>query len=324
MARRYDRYAIVATLLVAGCDLVFPPGAGPSTDSALGDGGRPDGSPLVDTDGDGVFDDTDNCVDVMNLDQHDEDEDGLGDACDNCRAVDNVDQHDEDGDASGDVCDSCPGMNGGDNDSAPQDGVGDTCDPNPCDPNDLRASFDSFVSDPGWASDNPTAWSHGSGGITVSTTGTTRYVAPYMPGLASVMTSFTLDSTTSFEIGVEALAQNNLSWNAVRCTIVDDGKGDRVLQIATNVEPALDGQGFSSAIEAPAYLILRLVGDGSGGIHAYCEMRYVDGVVQVSSNFSGVPTPGVFVGLYANKVDARFQWFEVVTRGNDQPAAGCP
>jgi hypothetical protein len=58
----------------------------------------------VDTDGDGVFDDVDNCVNVVNADQADTDTDGLGDACDNCPSVANVAQADADSDGTGDVC----------------------------------------------------------------------------------------------------------------------------------------------------------------------------------------------------------------------------
>ena len=42
---------------------------------------------VVDTDGDGVGDDTDNCPNVANADQADADGDGIGDACDECPTV---------------------------------------------------------------------------------------------------------------------------------------------------------------------------------------------------------------------------------------------
>ena len=71
-----------------------------------------------DTDGDGVVDSVDNCVDIANADQADMDEDGLGDICDNdidgdgvlniddnCPETPNADQADGDGDGLGDVCD---------------------------------------------------------------------------------------------------------------------------------------------------------------------------------------------------------------------------
>lgn len=60
---------------------------------------------LPDGDGDGVPDETDNCVSIFNPTQTNADADSLGDACDNCVAVTNDDQADADFDGIGDVCD---------------------------------------------------------------------------------------------------------------------------------------------------------------------------------------------------------------------------
>ncbi|RMG93887.1 MAG: hypothetical protein D6706_14650, partial [Chloroflexi bacterium] len=72
----------------------------------------------IDSDGDGVTDDVDNCVSDPNPDQADLDGDGLGDVCDsdvdgdgventsdNCLTTANADQADYDGDGAGDACD---------------------------------------------------------------------------------------------------------------------------------------------------------------------------------------------------------------------------
>ncbi len=71
----------------------------------------------MDSDGDGVTDDMDNCVNVANEDQEDKDLNRLGDACedfdrdgvinsrDNCPNDTNRNQRDTDGDGVGDVCD---------------------------------------------------------------------------------------------------------------------------------------------------------------------------------------------------------------------------
>jgi hypothetical protein len=73
----------------------------------------------IDTDGDGVFDDIDNCRYVYNPDQKrtcsnvsegdacltDTDGDGIPDACDNCPDVYNPNQSDADTDGEGDACD---------------------------------------------------------------------------------------------------------------------------------------------------------------------------------------------------------------------------
>jgi len=73
----------------------------------------------IDTDGDGIADDEDNCPDDANPDQIDTDGDGDGDACDadddndtvadgsdNCPLDPNPDRADSDGDGFGNVCDS--------------------------------------------------------------------------------------------------------------------------------------------------------------------------------------------------------------------------
>ena len=70
-----------------------------------------------DTDGDGILDSGDNCVNIPNADQSDIDGDGLGDVCDddidgdgilndddNCPTRPNPDQIDSDGDGVGDAC----------------------------------------------------------------------------------------------------------------------------------------------------------------------------------------------------------------------------
>jgi pimeloyl-ACP methyl ester carboxylesterase len=59
-----------------------------------------------DADGDGIFNDEDNCPEDPNPRQDNSDNDSHGDACDNCPDVDNEDQVDSDGDGVGDVCDT--------------------------------------------------------------------------------------------------------------------------------------------------------------------------------------------------------------------------
>lgn len=85
----------------------------------------PDGSPILDTDGDGRFDDVDNCVARANVDQHDEDLDGAGDACDPCPHL-----------AASGVAAYVDGDG---------DGVGDACDPEPDTKRQQWAYFDPFV-----------------------------------------------------------------------------------------------------------------------------------------------------------------------------------
>ena len=117
----------------------------------LGRGCRGDGN-LIDTDGDGIGDTTDNCVDTPNTDQADRDDDGVGDLCDadpddpavgrpgdsdddgfdniedNCRDLANPDQADADDDGLGDACDICPDDFDEDQADTDLDGFGDACD----------------------------------------------------------------------------------------------------------------------------------------------------------------------------------------------------
>jgi hypothetical protein len=84
--------------------------------------------PIIDSDGDGLMDDDDNCPQVFNPDQADGDLDNIGDICDNCPSVPNTGQADADSDLLGDACDNCvlaanPGQADGDGDLS-----GDACD----------------------------------------------------------------------------------------------------------------------------------------------------------------------------------------------------
>lgn len=84
--------------------------------------------PQQDCDGDGVPDNSDNCVCSYNPDQADFDGDGVGNACDNCYWASNPSQDDYDGDGVGDLCDNCPWDYNPDQLDSDWDGIGDACD----------------------------------------------------------------------------------------------------------------------------------------------------------------------------------------------------
>lgn len=94
----------------------------------------------TDTDGDGVTDPNDVCVDVPDPAQLDTDGDGLGDACDPCPAGSN---HDEDGDGIGDGCDNCPAIVNVDQANDDGDDLGNACDFEPTS-QQQRLFFDGF------------------------------------------------------------------------------------------------------------------------------------------------------------------------------------
>ncbi len=76
----------------------------------------------VDSDGDGVGDACDVCLDLADPTQLDTDLDGVGDACDDCPQVANADQLDGDGDGFGDACDQNPSCTDSDLDDVCDDG----------------------------------------------------------------------------------------------------------------------------------------------------------------------------------------------------------
>jgi Thrombospondin type 3 repeat len=136
---------------------------------------------VVDTDGDGISDGSDNCPTVANPSQANNDGDALGDACDpdddndgvadgsdNCAFISNPGQANNDGDALGDACDSdddndgvadgsdnCPTVSNPGQANNDGDAQGDACDPD--DDNDGVADGSdncAFVSNPGQANND--------------------------------------------------------------------------------------------------------------------------------------------------------------------------
>jgi len=83
-----------------------------------------------DTDGDGIPDSMDNCPTVPNPDQADSNHNGIGDACDTSGSG----APDRDGDGVPDSRDNCPDTPNADQQDSDGDGAGDACDPCPFDP----------------------------------------------------------------------------------------------------------------------------------------------------------------------------------------------
>lgn len=135
----------------------------------------PDGTPILDTDLDGVPDETDNCDLAANPDQRDLDDDSIGDSCDedidgdevpneadNCPYTPNPDQKDRDNNGIGDVCepdadgdgdgiinaeDNCPNVANPDQADRDQDGIGDVCDDD-IDGDGIRNALDNCPDNP--------------------------------------------------------------------------------------------------------------------------------------------------------------------------------
>jgi hypothetical protein len=85
----------------------------------------------LDTDGDRVGDEFDNCTYTANPNQLDNDGDAVGDACDNCRFLLNPTQTDTDSDIMGDACDNCPTIFNLNQENSDDDVYGNKCDCQP-------------------------------------------------------------------------------------------------------------------------------------------------------------------------------------------------
>jgi len=86
------------------------------------------GAAAPDSDGDGIPDGRDNCIDIPNGDQSDVDSDGVGDPCDICPTVPDASQADRDSDGVGNACDVCPSVSDPAQADRDGDGFGDACD----------------------------------------------------------------------------------------------------------------------------------------------------------------------------------------------------
>ncbi len=121
----------------------------------------PSDDTLVDSDGDGIPDLSDNCPADANATQLDSDSDGVGNACDNCPDEANSNQLDSDDDGTGDACetvepdndsdgdgvvdtiDNCPDVANADQADSDEDDVGNVCDNCPKDANPAQSDADS-------------------------------------------------------------------------------------------------------------------------------------------------------------------------------------
>jgi len=160
---------------------------------------------VTDTDGDGVADTADNCVNTANADQADADSDGVGDVCDTC-ANDANNDADSDG-VCGDV-DNCPSDANATQTDTDSDGTGDVCDSTPYGTLTVSAGADTTVI--------------GGSAVTVTASITAGGTAPY---------TFAWLQTASGTAGSVTMAPTSGAAQAVVLTFSDDASGTFTFQV---------------------------------------------------------------------------------------------
>jgi len=254
-----------------------------------------DGNPMLDSDGDGIKDNVDNC-----------------------RLKANPNQENEDGDAFGDVCDPCPpNQNNTDSDG---DGVGDLCDPEPNMMGNTITLFDGFnyASPPMNVVLFPSAsWTFPLGQVRLANLGgnlRAGYLFPQQGGgqnaVDAVYTSYTISQlSTGIPAGVGVVQRFDASQqNGVACLIGRGVTGLPSIRIlATNDEPnARESTAPFQSGQAVEMIFTRRNGQ------AYdCTDLTSASAVAGPQQFS-VPTASI--GLYSQGTQADFNWIMVVSR----------
>jgi hypothetical protein len=99
------RSVTVIGALATMIGLMFASGSSADQEGSIPEPAGQSAALLADSDGDGILDEDDNCVEVPNEDQADFDLDAVGDVCDNCLEAPNPAQDDCDDDYCGNLCD---------------------------------------------------------------------------------------------------------------------------------------------------------------------------------------------------------------------------
>ena len=249
----------------------------------------PDAAAHLDTDGDGLLDDQDNCPFVAN-----------------------ADQADEDGDKIGDACDPCPPFAG--NNDSDGDGVPDACDPNPTVAGDSIVTFVGF-------SAAPAHWTH-TGNVTFSggkavmvgteTTAATLVTSSTAQAHSTIMASITLTGITSTGLnlgGVGVIDQQQPGTdNSVTCQLSELSGGTQASLRIFDTSTGVAVNNAPHALIAGQTYVLELQRDGTD---------YTCGASNPALQIAGTDllAPATHdIGLRMKGASARVQWVMVLTR----------
>jgi hypothetical protein len=240
-----------------------------------------DGSPTLDSDGDGVVDAIDNCPQQPNPPQYDEDGDNLGDLCDPCPV--DVDNADPDGDE-----------------------VGGPCDPDPSTPGNAIAAFADFNEMPaGWTAVGGVTFDSGDAMFVSGATEVVLHTP--MPNAARVVIAARATPTAFGAMlgGVGVVQQRHPSTDdAIACQLVNAPSALRIydLSTATTVSEAAH-----PVVVDQSYLLV----SARDGITYSCYASDPDTELVDDATYAPASPR---IGVRVRNASARFHWAIVLTR----------
>lgn len=271
-------------------------------DAGVVDAGDVDaGAGPVDSDGDGLLDEVDNCPARDNPEQHDEDLDGVGDPCDNCPGTSNASQSDVGELALGEL----------------PDGVGDACDPRPASSGDAIVLFDAFAGATSvWQTFNGGSWAVVNDRLSqlTSSAGQVAWHQDLMPARLALETVVRHDaSASSSNAGLVFELKDNMSssfdldlWT---CAVARFPEGDGLFLWYVDNGGAGGPSGVSSfSVQAGVGYRLTALVDGN---QIRCGRQSPPMEIDVLTTTH----PGRRVGFRANRVPASFDYLVVYALG---------
>lgn len=211
--------------------------------------------------------------------------------------------HNEDGDLFTDECDRCPHIPTTANTDTDSDGVGDDCDPQPSQPNQSIARFDTFETLAGdWNTvGNAVAMSDQ---LVFGGTGSSSISRPWTNGTSLFIVGFTTNVLTGGAALLSLNAGESTSSRLYYCELYDD-----TFNMALQLTYTLNGMDYiHPGLQSTGQRLSGLTGtlEMNTASIKRCHVEYGGGFNTVGGTVNGI-APDTFA-LYAENVTATIDW----------------